>query len=176
LLGTVLLGISFGTLATLTYKFASQFIITEPRFFSSRWKPGVTLALVGFSVFHGIPALGLQPNLPGIIGAAHDFSARQNWWLLSVLCSSAAVLLFGVTSHLLRNLIYAPRVTAFLFSIAVISIPFITGVPEYSTLSLAPEALRVRFAWVTLSSTALFWLILSFVLIHFLRENYKASN
>ena len=48
---------------------------------------GVQLGLVGFLAFQVMPALGLSPELPGML-AANEY-ARQSWWVLCALCTLA---------------------------------------------------------------------------------------
>ncbi|MFS4439128.1 CbtA family protein [Paracoccaceae bacterium GXU_MW_L88] len=83
---------------------------------------GLLWGLAGFFVFHFAPGFSLAPEVPGV--AAADVTARQIWWLGTVITAAAALwliafhgkpLLWGLAALLLLapHLIGAPEPDAF---------------------------------------------------------------
>jgi predicted cobalt transporter CbtA len=81
-LGSTLMGIAFGILMSLCISVGVKFKLFSANTLRRPILVGAFLGVFGFLIFQGIPSLGLSPALPGIIGAEHDYEARQSWWIL----------------------------------------------------------------------------------------------
>jgi cobalt transporter subunit CbtA len=164
LLGTSLLGTAFGVL----FAFGLSWVVYH-NIISFRTPPpiylGSLMGLLGFVIFQGIPALGLPPPLPGVIGAEHSYSARQNWWLLSVTCSTIS---FLVVSFSVRSAT-AQKGIGMLLGFVFLLFPFWIGAPEEGQSS-APEVLRYQFLGASLITNAAYWLVLGSLLFYFLNK------
>ena len=77
----------------------------------------VGIALSGFAVASLAPALGLQPELPGMPAA--DLGSRQLWWILTLVTTAAGLALT------LRFENWAARGV----TLAVIAFPHVVGAP-----------------------------------------------
>lgn len=110
---------------------------------------GMAWGLAGYAVFFAAPSLGLPPDLPGTETA--ELSARQHWWLGTVLATAIGLgLLFLQSRRSLR-----------LPGLVLLILPHVFGAPQPEiSASLAPEALQTQFRIATLVCNALFWLLL----------------
>ncbi len=107
------------------------------------WGAGAWVAV------HLMPALGLPPELPGMPVA--DLTARQVWWVSTVLASAAGIYLLA----------FRPQVSAKVVGIALLAAPQIAGAPQPPSLDSAlPAVLAAEFAAGALASTLFFWLVL----------------
>ena len=110
-------------------------------------RAGAAWGLAGFLAFALLPALGLPPELPGVPAA--ELGARQLWWLLAVAASVAGLL--AITRG--RGWIAAGA--------ALLALPHVVGAPAPTDADTqVPAELAVRFAVVSLATSALFWLVL----------------
>ncbi len=113
------------------------------------WRTGLLWGLAGYAVFFIAPSLGLHPELPGT--AAADLQSRQYWWLATVACSAAGLVL----------LVFSPRVVLKVLGVLLILMPHIIGAPLPDVHSaLAPDDLIQRFIIATIIANAVFWLSL----------------
>lgn len=175
--GAWLIGISFGILASVVVFLGLTFDFI-PAVQSVRWwKAGLLFGGLGFLIFQGIPALGLKPELPGIVGAEGDFAARQTWWLISVVCSTAGLVVFALIDSLLPLQKLLRRSVAGMACAGLALVPFWLGVPVHSEVSTTPEPLRHQFLVLSLGINAGFWLLLGGFLFYFLttRQENKAA-
>ncbi|TGK20852.1 cobalt transporter [Leptospira fluminis] len=160
-LGCALLGSGFGILSALFLGILSLVRgdsgDIRPDF---SFKSVLLFGFLGFAVFHGIPALGTPPELPGNAGAEETFSARRFWWSGSVLCSLLGIF---VTSFLVSKVgtVFWKRLPAFAAGILIASFPFFLGIPAQSHDSTAPLKLETRFLYSSLAVNAAFWFGLS---------------
>ncbi|MDP2618964.1 MAG: CbtA family protein [Hyphomicrobiales bacterium] len=110
---------------------------------------GAVWGLGGFLAVSVAPALGLAPELPGML--AGDLFARQVWWVATVAASAAGggLIVFG-RSMALKAL-----------GIALVALPHLVGAPQpESHASAVPAALAAAFAAVSIGASAVFWLVL----------------
>jgi cobalt transporter subunit CbtA len=122
-------------------------------------KTGAVWGAAGFLVFSLAPALGLPPELPGTEAA--ELTARQGWWLLTVV-STAAGLAF---------IAFPRRVWFKALGVALIVLPHAIGAPHPEIHgSLAPAALAAEFAVASLVTAAVFWVVLGSTLGGFLER------
>lgn len=105
-------------------------------------------AAAGFVATGLAPAIGLSPELPGMVAA--DLVARQGWWLLTALLTVMSLWLF------LRHDSLAVRALA----IAVLIVPHAIGAPHLAdaAASRVPAELAARFAATSLAVHAALWI------------------
>jgi cobalt transporter subunit CbtA len=111
---------------------------------------GAMWGLGGFLVFSLAPAYGLAPELPGMPAA--DLFSRQVWWIGTVLCTGAAILLI------------AKNRASWAIGLAIVlaALPHIIGAPQLTGehASAVPANLATEFAAAALGTAAIFWLVL----------------
>ncbi|PJZ49299.1 CbtA family protein [Leptospira saintgironsiae] len=161
LVGSILLGISFGVLVSLWVIFfpPSRFI-EGPSLYKA-----ITLSILfttgGFLIFFGIPFLGLPPELPGRVSGSYDYPERQAWWYICVGSSLVGVLGFRVVLSYLKIHNLLKWSFALITVIFFVALPFYLGVPKISEDFAAPKELRIKFEYVTLLTNLIFWFLLS---------------
>ncbi len=111
----------------------------------------VAWSLAGFAAFSFIPAMGLPPELPGMV--AGDLAARQIWWWSSVVanCAGLAALFFA------RGRIWKGA------GGILIALPFVFGpphAPDTVGAGAVPPELAAQFVVASLGTALLFWLVL----------------
>jgi cobalt transporter subunit CbtA len=113
-------------------------------------KPEAILwGLAGFLAFQLMPALGLQPDLPGT--PASDLTARQVWWAATAI---ATIVGLGL-------LTFGTGLTFKLVGVAIAALPHLVGAPELDSFGgVAPPELAAAFAARTLGVGLLTWLAL----------------
>lgn len=110
---------------------------------------GLLWGAAGFAVFALAPAAGLAPELPGM--AAAGLAARQAWWLLTA----------AATASGLGLVVFARGDLLKLAGAAVLVLPHLIGAPAAPHAgSTVPAELAAEFAAASLTTTALFWLLL----------------
>ena len=112
-------------------------------------KRGLAWGVRGFLAVAVAPALGLPPELPGKVAA--ELSARQAWWLVTVMATAAG----------LATLAFAGSRLAKLAAILAMVLPHAFGAPQPEVHeALVPAALAREFVAASLVSSAAFWLTL----------------
>jgi len=111
---------------------------------------GVLWGLAGFAVFTMAPNLGLPPELPTMPAA--DLTARQIWWLATVLLSAAGL---GMTAFGKSPIIK-------FLGLVLIALPHVWGAPHASGASDVPPELAAQFAASTIVLSALFWIMIGY--------------
>ena len=109
-------------------------------------RTGVVWGIAGFSAFALAPALGLAPELPGMMAA--DLVARQGWWIMTAIATVAvlALMTFGQT--------WVWRIVG----IVALAAPHIIGAPHPESIgSAVPPALASHFVAASLVTAAVFW-------------------
>lgn len=151
-LANILTGVGFGLLLAAAMGFAGRPV---------EWRRGLVWGLAGYGAFAVAPALGLPPELPGMVAA--DLEARQLWWLLAA----------GGTAGGLALLVFAPGQAAKrplqLVGLALILLPHMLGAPHAAGgPSPVPAELAARFVIASLAASALFWAVLGLTVGHFM--------
>ena len=118
--------------------------IDEPR--------AIAWAAAGFVVTGLAPAVGLSPELPGMVAA--DLSSRQAWWLLTAATTALALWLFLRSDNAWLRLLAVPIVLA----------PHVWGAPRLAEAAATsvPAELAARFAATSLAVQAVLWLSTGF--------------
>ncbi len=117
---------------------------------------GLLWGLAGFLSFNLMPAIGLPPQMPGMIGA--ELGARQIWWLATVLASIIAILL----------IVKFPKALTYIIAIIIFILPHIIGAPTPPTMdSDIPAYLATLYAANALFTSLIFWLILGLLYGYF---------
>ncbi|MCG6857554.1 MAG: CbtA family protein [Salaquimonas sp.] len=124
---------------------------------------GLAWGLAGFIVFVLAPGLGLPPELPGT--AAADLTARQTWWLATVLATGAGL---GI-------LAFRRQALWIVAALALIAAPHLYGAPQPAEHeALVPANLAVEFAIASIATGFVYWLflggLLGFVLDRVMRS------
>jgi len=136
---SIIVGIGFGLLLTACYALRKK--VT--------WQQGILWGLAGFIAVHLAPSFGLPPELPG--DAAAQLEQRQIWWVLTVILTAVGLWIIA----------FQPKAYLKLFGIAMIAIPHIFGAPQPEVHhGLAPDELRNSFKIASLTTNAIFWIIL----------------
>jgi len=142
LLANVLNGVGFGFLLTAVIVFAGLGI---------SWTTGILWGMGGFLAFSFIPAIGLPPEMPGMVAA--DIVDRQVWWIAAVACAliGMGLLAFGKGAALKT------------LGVVIIAIPQVVGAPHVNLAEVSssvPAELAAQYVVATLLTTSLFWLVL----------------
>lgn len=110
---------------------------------------GVLWGGAAWVAVHLMPALGLPPELPGLPVA--DLTARQVWWISTVIASGAGLYLLA-----LRRETWAK-----VLGVVLIAAPQLVGAPQPESIeSTVPAMLAAEFAAGALASTLFFWVVL----------------
>jgi len=110
---------------------------------------GLLWGAAGFAVFAFAPAVGLPPELPGMMAA--ELAERQQWWLLTAAATAAGLAL----------LVFARPIALRGAGIMLLLMPHLIGAPVAQHAGGAvPAELAAEFVTASLATTALFWLVL----------------
>ena len=110
---------------------------------------GILWGLAGFMAFQMMPALGLQPDLPGT--PASDLTARQIWW-----AGTAAATVVG-----LWFATYGTGLWQKAAGLVFLAAPHIWGAPELASFGgIAPPELAASFAARSLAVGMITWAVL----------------
>jgi cobalt transporter subunit CbtA len=129
---------------------------------------GLLWGLAGYGVFAVAPALGLPPELPGMMAA--DLAARQVWWIMTVGGTAAglALVVFAPAKPYKRPLQIA--------GLALIVLPHLLGAPHLAAeAGTVPAELAARFVVASLAASALFWAVLGAVVGHVMARLLPAT-
>ncbi len=152
LLSSVLMGVGFGFI--LTAVFALRGIEVDAR-------QGVLWGLGGFAALYVAPALGLPPELPGMMGA--DVSERQIWWAATAVATAVS----------LGLIVFGGSVVMRLAGVVIMVIPHVVGAPHPAEFSEGiPAELVAQFAVSSLVTVGLFWIVLG-GLVGFFFEKFE---
>lgn len=111
-------------------------------------REGALWGLAGFAAFTLAPALGLPPELPGMMAA--DLVSRQGWWSATAAATAAGI-----------ALIVFPRRPWMKGSGAVlIALPHIVGAPHGPVGGTVPPELMAHFAIASVATAGAFWVVL----------------
>lgn len=129
---------------------------------------GLLWGLAGYGAFAVAPALGLPPELPGMMAA--DLAARQVWWIMTVGATAAGLaLIVFAPSKPYKRLMQAA-------GLALILLPHLLGAPHMAAeAGTVPAELAARFAVASLAAAALFWAVLGVVAGHLMARLLPAT-
>jgi len=142
LLANVLNGVGFGFLLTAVIVFAGLGI---------SWTTGILWGIGGFLAFSFIPAIGLPPEMPGMVAA--DIVDRQIWWIAAV---ASALIGMGL-------LAFGKGTALKVLGVVIIAIPQVVGAPHVNLAEVSssvPAELAAQYVVATLLTTGLFWMVL----------------
>lgn len=115
---------------------------------------GVLWGLAGFAAFQLMPALGLQPDLPGTPSA--DLQARQVWWALTAACTAMGLWLLSYGHGLVQRAA----------GVALLAAPHVWGAPVLPEFAgVAPPELASAFAARSLGVGLITWMALGGMLV-----------
>ena len=116
-------------------------------FAQAGWRQGLAWGLAGYAAFSLAPALGMPPELPGMV--AGDLAARQAWWVGTV----------AATATGLWALLLAANPWLKVAGVALLSLPHLIGAPQVpQAAGSVPPELAAAFVSATLVANLLFWL------------------
>ena len=117
---------------------------------------GLLWGLAGFASFQLMPALGLEPELPGTPAA--DLTARQVWWAGTAICTGLGLWFLAYGTALWQRAL----------GVAVLAIPHIWGAPELTAFGgVVPPELASSFAARSLGVGLISWMTLGGLLVTF---------
>jgi len=137
--------------AAMMLALMNQFWLVRKRTIS--WSQGSLWGLAGFTVIFLAPAIGLPPEIPGMVAAPIEH--RQIWWLLSALSVAIGLGIFAFS---------AVRIKA--FGLLFLAAPYVVGAPHVDApMFLHPEAealvyLHQQFVVISGITNLVFWLVL----------------
>ncbi len=137
-LATILTAIGFTLIMAAISTLIKQPITTQN---------GLLWGLAGFISFNLMPAIGLPPELPGMIAA--ELGARQIWWWGTVLASAISIII----------LLKYQKPIGLIVALILFLLPHIIGAPIPPTLeSDVPAHLATSYAANALFTSLSFWL------------------
>lgn len=152
-LGTVLVGVAFGLLFSLTYRAVPSQIAPWPR--------SLTIALAGFCALVLVPQLIYPANPPGV-GSADTIGQRTGSYLVAVVLGVAVVLsAYAAVRDLARRGVPAPVRQSAVTLVAglVIAVGYLV-LPANPDPVDAPAALVWQFRLLSLGALAVLWAVL----------------
>lgn len=112
-------------------------------------REGVLWGIAGFASFQLAPALGLAPELPGMLAA--EVGARHVWWVGTVLATATG----------LGLLAYGRGAVVMALALALLAVPHLIGAPTVETYAgMAPPELAASFAARVLGVGLAVWTVL----------------
>lgn len=112
-------------------------------------REGVLWGIAGFASFQLAPALGLAPELPGMLAA--EVGARHVWWVGTVLATATG----------LGLLAYGRGAVVMALALALLAVPHLIGAPTVETYAgMAPPELAANFAARVLGVGLAVWTVL----------------
>ena len=121
---------------------------------------GILWGLAGFLAFQLMPALGLQPDLPGT--PTTDLGARQVWW-----AATAAATVVG-----LWFAVYGTAIWQRAAGIIILAAPHIWGAPELASFGgIAPPELAASFTARSLAVGMITWGVLGGLVVTLWRSD-----
>ncbi len=113
------------------------------------WRQGALWGLAGFAVFSLAPALGMPPELPGMVGG--ELAERQAWWLGTVVATGIG----------LWALLLVPATWLKTIGVVLIVLPHAVGAPEVPAIAgSVPPEMAAAFVSATMVANLVFWLAL----------------
>ncbi|MDW4496469.1 CbtA family protein [Sulfitobacter sp. D35] len=123
---------------------------------------GLIWGLCGYVALHMAPAFSLAPEVPG--SAYVDLTARQVWWLATVLATALAMALIG----------FGKSWAAWAAALVLLLAPHLIGAPEpESFASPVPSELGALFAARTLGVGLVAWVGLGALAAHFWQRDTR---
>ena len=117
---------------------------------------GLLWGLAGFAAFQLMPALGLEPELPGTPAA--DLTARQLWWVATAICTLAGLGLMAYGGAMWRRVI----------GVVLLAVPHVWGAPELASFGgVVPPELAASFAARSLAVGMITWMTLGSLVVTF---------
>ena len=123
------------------------------------WRRGLIWGLCGFAAFSLSPALGLAPELPGMLAA--DLQDRQVWWVGTAVATAGGLALMFLAERRALKIVGA----------VLIVLPHAIGAPAHELRpDGVPAELASTFAVATVAIGGLFWLLLGGLTGHLYRR------
>jgi len=115
------------------------------------WQQGILWGLAGFIAVNLAPALGIPPKLPG--EAVGDIGDRQVWWIATAILTAGGIAVLTLVRRYWNFV-----------GLVLVAIPHIWGAPAGDGEGgLVPDDLAETFVATSLSTNAVFWIVLGVV-------------
>ena len=150
LLTSVLMSVGYSFMLAALFALRGQNVDT---------RQGVLWGLAGFASLYVAPALGIPPELPGMMGG--DFDHRQLWWIATAIATaiSLGLLVFG-TNAVMR-----------IAGVVIMVIPHVVGAPRPGEFTHdLPTEVVAQFAVSSLVTVGLFWAVLGGLVGYFFNK------
>lgn len=152
----IVLGVGFALLLCACYAIRGQEV--TPR-------QGVVWGLAGFAAFTLSPALGLPPEVPGVMAA--DLEDRQLWWIFAAVSAAVGLAL----------MVFAGRVALIALGALLIALPHIVGAPQPDAFGgPVPPEIAGHFAAASIVTSAIFWAMLGWFSGYFFNRLAETEN
>ena len=150
---TIYIGFAFVMVAAMAFSQLKGVTLTT--------RNGLLWGLSGFAVFQLAPAMGIAPELPGMIGA--ELASRQMWWTGTVVAT-----LIGLAA-----VTFGRGPVQLAVGVLFLAIPHIIGAPHPEVYGgTIPPELASEFAGRSLAVGAISWAVLgAFAAYFWLQEN-----
>ena len=127
---------------------------------SGGFRIGVLWGIGGFAAFILAPAVGLPPELPGMMKA--ELIGRQLWWLGTAI----------VTATGLWILVFYKNPSLYVLAFILLLAPHVLGAPIQQSIqsSIIPAELAAKFSTVSIGVNFIFWLMLGGLSAHFFKK------
>jgi len=150
---TIYIGFAFVMVAAMAFAQEKGVRITV--------RSGVLWGLAGYAAFQLAPAMGIPPELPGMIAA--EITQRQIWLIGTIIATMA-----GITT-----VVFGKNWTHWGVGLVILAIPHIIGAPHPEAFGgTVPPELAAAFAGRSLAVGAVGWIALGVLSAYFwLQEN-----
>ena len=143
---------AFSLLAQVVTAVGFAFMLVGAMALSGRqvsMQTGIVWGLCGYGALYMAPALGMAPELPGMVAA--ELGERQAWWLGTALVSAGALTMIFFAKGAIFKVIAA----------LLLVLPHAYGAPHpVMEPGNVPAELAAQFAVASMVVTALFWMAL----------------
>ncbi|MEC7490016.1 MAG: CbtA family protein [Pseudomonadota bacterium] len=142
-LANILTGIGFALILTACFAIDGSPI---------HGRTGILWGIAGFGIVNLAPALGLPPEVPGLIGA--ELGGRQAWWFCCVAGTAAGLWL----------MVFRAGTAWAIGGIVLIALPHVVGGPRpHGSGGAVPPELAAHFVAASLFTAAVFWCMLGWL-------------
>lgn len=152
----IYIGFALMMVAALAFAESKGIVVTARR--------GILWGLGGFAALQLFPAMGLPPELPGMLAA--ELLPRQIWWV-----STVAATIIGLVA-----LVFGKNWTHWGGGLLVLAAPHIIGAPHPAIFGgTVPPELAAEFAGLSLGVGAICWAVLGLLSAYFWQKESDAT-
>ncbi|OUS05684.1 cobalt transporter [Rhodobacterales bacterium 52_120_T64] len=150
---TIYIGFAFVMVAVMAFAQEKGVQITT--------RSGILWGLAGYASFQLAPAMGMPPELPGMIAA--EITQRQIWMIGTILATTVGI----------ASIVFGKNWAHWGVGLVILAIPHVIGAPHPEAFGgTVPPELAAEFAGRSLAVGAVGWIALGVLSAYFwLREN-----